>query len=204
MAGNIDINDVVSLGLDQLACISYQMQLRFLILHVCTFLRQFSKAFFDRLAATVNSRCGTESIFRLFLMSAVQAPEPSLRGKNPHRGAAARVSAQHQLRQVFLQHARLGETSLAELPPARFIHQFPVILQDPRERFINKTFAFARENSRGQQARQGPPHERSSFAIAQELVRRHREAKFHQRTVKIRMRNIRYRDIRWCNRRKSC
>ena len=62
MAGNINVNDVAALALYQFACIAYQMQLRFLILHGCTFLRQFSKTFFDRLAATVNSRCGTTSI----------------------------------------------------------------------------------------------------------------------------------------------
>jgi len=102
VAGNIDVNDVVSLGLDQLACIAYQMKLRFLILHGYTFLRQFSKTFFDRLAATVNLRCGTKSILRLFLRNAIQAPEPSFRGKNPRRGAAGQVPAQHRLRQVFL------------------------------------------------------------------------------------------------------
>jgi hypothetical protein len=60
------------------------------------------KTFFDRSAVTVNSRCGTERIFRLFLMGAFEASKPSFRGKNPHYMAAARVPAQHQLCQVLL------------------------------------------------------------------------------------------------------
>jgi hypothetical protein len=78
------------------------MQLRFLILHGCTFLRQFSKTFFDRLAATVNSGCGTTGILRLLPMGAVEGPEPSFRGKNSHNVAAGHVQAQHQLCQVLL------------------------------------------------------------------------------------------------------
>lgn len=42
-AANINIKDVVSLVLDQLAGIAYKMQLGFLILHGCTFLRHFSE-----------------------------------------------------------------------------------------------------------------------------------------------------------------
>jgi hypothetical protein len=80
MARNINVNDVASFGLDQLACIADEMQLRFLILHGSTFLRQFSKTFFDRLAATVNSRRTTERIFGLLLMIALPSSQPSFCG----------------------------------------------------------------------------------------------------------------------------
>jgi hypothetical protein len=42
-AANINIKDVVSLVLDQLAGIAYKVQLRLFIFHGCAFLRQFSK-----------------------------------------------------------------------------------------------------------------------------------------------------------------
>jgi hypothetical protein len=148
-AANINIKDVVSLVLDQLACIAYKVQLRLFVFHVCSFLRQFSKTFFDRLAATVNSRCVTERIFRLLLANVFQAPEPSFRGKNPHDVAARRVDAQHQFRQVVLQYAGIGIASPAEMPLPRITNQFPVFLQSPGKCFIDSAFAFPRKNSRG-------------------------------------------------------
>jgi hypothetical protein len=149
-AANINIKDVVSLVLDQLACIAYKVQLRLFVFHGCPFLRQFlEKRSFARLAATVNSRCVTERIFRLLLVNVSQAPEPSFRGKDPHDVAAGRVDTQHQFRQVVLQYARIGKTSPAEMPLPRITNQFPVFLQSPGKCFIDSAFAFPLKNSRG-------------------------------------------------------
>lgn len=79
MARNINVNDVASFGLDQLACIADEMQLRFLILHDCAFLRQFSKSVLSTVCGT-ETHDATERIFGLLLMIALPSSQPSFHG----------------------------------------------------------------------------------------------------------------------------
>ena len=79
MARNINVNDVASFDLDQFAGIAYKMQLRFLILHDCAFLRQFSKPLF-RPSDSTETHDATERIFGLLLMIALPSSQPSFRG----------------------------------------------------------------------------------------------------------------------------
>jgi hypothetical protein len=62
MPRNINVNDVASFDLDQFAGIADEMQLRFLILHGCPFLRQFSKSVLSTVWRYGNSRCDRENI----------------------------------------------------------------------------------------------------------------------------------------------